>query len=90
MLIGPLSNVVTAELAPAGMLGAYFGFGALSVAIGAGGGQYAGGFLFDIASRHHLPLALWGTMLAVGLVVALGLWRLRLPERDLSCQPATR
>lgn len=81
MLIGPLSNVVTAELAPAGMLGAYFGFGALSVAVGAGGGQYVGGFLFDIASRHHLPLALWGTMLAVGLVVALGLWRLRLPQR---------
>ncbi|HKV85452.1 MAG TPA: MFS transporter [Ktedonobacterales bacterium] len=82
MLIGPLSNVVTAELAPSGMLGAYFGFGALSVAIGAGSGQYAGGSLFDFATSHHAPLALWGTMLAVGLVVALGLWRLRLPERE--------
>lgn len=81
MLIGPLTNVVTAEMAPAGMLGAYFGFGALSVAIGAGGGQYIGGSLFDLATRQHLPLALWGTMLVVGLVVAVGLWRLRLPER---------
>ena len=81
MLIGPLTNVVTAEMAPAGMLGAYFGFGALSVAIGAGGGQYIGGSLFDLATRQHLPLALWGTMLFVGVVVAIGLWRLRLPER---------
>ena len=81
LLIGPLTNVVTAEMSPSGMLGAYFGFGALSVAIGAGGGQYIGGALFDIATRRHLPITLWGTMLAVGLIVALGLWRMRLPER---------
>ena len=80
MLIGPLINVVTADLAPIGMLGAYFGFGALSIAIGAGGGQYIGGILYDIAFRWHLPFALWGTMLAVGLIVTVGLWRLRLPE----------
>ncbi|HLJ80255.1 MAG TPA: MFS transporter, partial [Ktedonobacterales bacterium] len=87
MLIGPLINVVTADMAPAGMLGAYFGFGALSVALGAGGGQYIGGFLYDIATRQHLPIALWGTLLAVGIGGALGVSRLRLPAYAVSAKP---
>jgi DHA1 family multidrug resistance protein-like MFS transporter len=81
MLIWPAVNVVTADLAPPGMLGAYFGFGALAVAIGGGVGQYAGGFLYDAADQAHQPALLWGSLLLVGLGAALGLGRLRLPAR---------
>jgi DHA1 family multidrug resistance protein-like MFS transporter len=80
LLIGPVINAVTADLAPEGMLGAYYGFAALSVGIGAGAGQYAGGLLYDLALVHHQPALLWVTLTAVGLGSGLGLWRLSLPK----------
>jgi MFS transporter, DHA1 family, multidrug resistance protein len=80
MLIWPMVNVVTADMAPAGRLGAYFGFGALAVAIGAGVGQFAGGFLYDAAHTYHQPALLWVSMILVGAGVAVGLWRLPLPD----------
>lgn len=84
MVIGPTINAVTAELAPAGRLGAYFGFGALAVAIGAGFGQYAGGVLYDAASALHQPAVLWATLAAVGIGSAIGLARLPLPARSMT------
>ncbi|GAC1457841.1 MAG: MFS transporter [Ktedonobacterales bacterium] len=81
MLIWPTVNAVTADLAPAGMLGAYFGFGALAVAVGAGGGQYAGGFLYDAAHALHQSALLWLTFAIVGMGAAVGLARLALPDR---------
>lgn len=80
MVIGPVINAVTAHMAPAGRLGAYFGFGALAIAVGAGGGQVAGGALYDLAQRLHQPALLWGSMLLAGAVVVVGLTRLRLPD----------
>ena len=74
----PTVNWVTSELAPTGQLGAYFGFGALSVAIGAGAGQITGGALYDLSMRHHEPLILAGTLALVGAVSATGMLRLRL------------
>lgn len=82
MLIWPTVNVVTADLAPTGMLGAYFGFGALAVAVGAGTGQFAGGFLYDAARSHGQAAFLWAPFLVIGLVAAYGLIRLRLTGRD--------
>lgn len=81
MLIGPVVNTVTADLAPVGMLGAYFGFGALAVAMGAGFGQYAGGVLYDIAQARHAPLLLSLPLLAFGVGAAYGLLRLPLAFR---------
>lgn len=80
MVSGPVINAVTAHMAPTGRLGAYFGFGALAIAVGAGGGQVAGGALYDLAQRLHQPALLWGCMLLVGAVVVAGLTRLRLPD----------
>jgi DHA1 family multidrug resistance protein-like MFS transporter len=80
MVMGPVINSATAALAPAGKFGAYFGFGALAIAVGASGGQLAGGALYDVARRLDLPVLLWGSMLLAGVVVMLGLARLRLPE----------
>jgi DHA1 family multidrug resistance protein-like MFS transporter len=80
MLIWPTVNAVTADLAPEGRLGAYFGFGALAVAIGAGGGQLTGGMLYDMARSAHQPALLWGSMLVIGLGTGAGLLRLALPD----------
>jgi DHA1 family multidrug resistance protein-like MFS transporter len=81
MLVWPTMNVLTASLAPQGMLGAYFGFGALALAIGGGVGQYAGGFLYDTAGRTQQPALLWGPLLLVGIGAAAGLRRLPLRGR---------
>ncbi len=81
MLVWPTVNAVTADLAPAHMLGAYFGFGALAVAIGAGLGQFLGGLLFDLATASRQPALLWAPILLIGLAAAYGLSRLRLPTR---------
>jgi DHA1 family multidrug resistance protein-like MFS transporter len=78
MVIWPTINTVTAERAPAGMLGAYFGFGALAIAVGAGAGQVTGGWLYDIATRWHQPAVLYGSFGVIGLVTTVGLARLRL------------
>jgi DHA1 family multidrug resistance protein-like MFS transporter len=78
MMIWPTINTVTAERAPAGMLGAYFGFGALAIAVGAGAGQVTGGWLYDLAVRWHQPAVLYGSFGVIGLVSTLGLARLRL------------
>ena len=80
MLLGPTVNAVTAEIAPAGQLGTYFGFGALSIAFGAGLGQYGGGALYDVALRHGVSALLWGTFAGVGLIAAVGMAWLRLPN----------
>ena len=79
MLVWPTVNAVTANLAPPHMLGAYFGFGALAVAIGAGLGQFLGGFLFDLSTASHQPAVLWAPILLIGLAAAYGLSRLSLP-----------
>jgi DHA1 family multidrug resistance protein-like MFS transporter len=81
MLVWPTMNVLTASLAPQGMLGAYFGFGALALAIGGGVGQYVGGFLYDTAGRTQQPALLWGPLLLVGIGAAAGLRRLPLRGR---------
>ncbi|HEY7984539.1 MAG TPA: MFS transporter [Ktedonobacterales bacterium] len=78
MVIWPTINTVTAERAPAGMLGAYFGFGALAIALGAGTGQVAGGWLYDLATRWHEPALLYGSFGVIGLAATIGLGRLRL------------
>ncbi|HEV2235514.1 MAG TPA: MFS transporter [Ktedonobacterales bacterium] len=77
MVIWPTINTVTAERAPAGMLGAYFGFGALAIALGAGTGQVAGGWLYDLATRWHQPAMLYGSFGVIGLAATIGLTRLR-------------
>lgn len=87
MLIGPTINEVTAQLAPAGMYGAYFGFGALAIGVGAGLGQYLGGFLFDIATAAHQPALLWGPLVVIGVGCTAGLARLRLPDSHAGAEP---
>jgi DHA1 family multidrug resistance protein-like MFS transporter len=89
MVIWPTINTVTAERAPAGMLGAYFGFGALAIAVGAGAGQVTGGWLYDLAVRWQQPAVLYGSFGVIGLVSTLGLTRLRLGGAQPGLAPAS-
>jgi MFS family permease len=76
VVIEPVVNASVASIASAagsGMLASYFGFGALSVAIGASSGQLLGGWLFDLALAHDLPALPWITLGVIGAGVSLAL-----------------
>jgi DHA1 family multidrug resistance protein-like MFS transporter len=73
LLVTPTSRSLTARIAPPAELGAYFGASALAVAIGGGLGNFAGGWLSDLAASMGLPLLPWLTFGLVGLVSASGL-----------------
>jgi MFS transporter, DHA1 family, multidrug resistance protein len=55
------------------VLASYFGFNALSLAIGGAVGQLLGGWLYDIGQRHDATYLPWLTMSAVGVVVVASL-----------------
>lgn len=75
MLVFPSQQTLTARLAPTGLAGSYFGFGALSLGVGGGVGSVLGGLLVDAGTRLHLPALPWLTFLVLGLLTALGLTR---------------
>ncbi|WP_025745970.1 MFS transporter [Kallotenue papyrolyticum] len=77
MLVQPTLQTVTAALADAHALGAYFGFGALSLALGGAAGNYLGGLLFDLARAAGWPALPWLVFALVGLIVTLGLLALQ-------------
>jgi len=75
MVVFPSQQTLTARLAPPGLAGSYFGFGALSLGLGGGIGSVLGGTLVDAGVRLHLPALPWLTFLAVALLTALALTR---------------
>jgi DHA1 family multidrug resistance protein-like MFS transporter len=77
VLVRPGEQTVTANLAAPAARGSYFGFAALSLAIGGGLGNYTGGLIYDYGERAGLPALPWLIYCVVGLVSAAGLWRLR-------------
>jgi len=75
-LIEPVMNTTIAEIASragGGMLASYFGFGALSVAIGGSLGQLLGGWSFDLAQASDKPALPWITLGIVGTIVTIAL-----------------
>lgn len=89
MLVRPNEQTVTAEMANPLALGSYFGVAALSVAVGGGPGNIAGGVLYDLGARTNHPALPWTVCAAIGLTAAAGLWltmtpRLRARERALA------
>ncbi|HEX2171859.1 MAG TPA: MFS transporter, partial [Dehalococcoidia bacterium] len=73
MLAEPMRQTVNAEIAPAQVRAAYFGFGMLSVGAGGSLGQFAGGWLYDLGQRAGQPALPWIACALVGLGVAAGL-----------------
>ena len=73
LLVQPVQQSVTAELADPSALGSYFGFSALALAFGGGLGNFAGGWLYDVALALHAPALPWLIFGSVGAVVVVGL-----------------
>lgn len=74
--IEPVLNTIiarTAHDAGDGLLASYFGFAALSIAIGGAAGQLLGGWLFDLATDRGQPMLPWVALGATGLLVATAL-----------------
>lgn len=81
-LVRPSEQTVTAGLANPAALGSYFGVAALSIAVGGGLGNVAGGFLYDRGRELNHPELPWVACALVGFATAAGLWR--------SMKPAAR
>ncbi len=74
LLASPSQQTVTASLANPAALGSYFGVGALSIAIGGGLGNYAGGLLYGFGDRLNAPALPWLVFSSVGIAAAAGMW----------------
>jgi len=66
----PTSMAAVANMAPAERVGRYMGFFGLTEALGWSLGPFVGGVLFDRLA--HLPVLLWGSIAAIGVIAALG------------------
>jgi DHA1 family multidrug resistance protein-like MFS transporter len=90
VLVRPGEQTVTANLARPVARGSYFGIAALSLAIGGGLGNYAGGIIYDLGEHHDLPALPWLIYGIVGTVTAAGLWWLgRVMRRHSVTGPRT-
>ncbi|HEU0116330.1 MAG TPA: hypothetical protein VFQ80_16695 [Thermomicrobiales bacterium] len=76
----PNDQTVTAELAHPLALGSYFGVAALSVAVGGGLGNIAGGVLYDLGAQTNHPALPWTVCALIGLTAAVGLWLTMTPR----------
>ena len=70
VVFSPTSTAAVANMAPARRIGRYMGLFGLSEALGWSLGPFVGGILFDAWSAT--PIALWGTIAAIGIVAAMG------------------
>jgi len=69
----PTQQTLIAGLADARALGTFLGVSSLSLAVGGGLGNIAGGWLMDVAAATGRAWLPWATFCAVGLCSALGL-----------------
>jgi DHA1 family multidrug resistance protein-like MFS transporter len=74
LLAMPSQQTASAELANPLALGSYFGVGALSLAVGGGIGNLAGGFLYDLGQTLDWPALPWLVFWLVGLATTTGLF----------------
>jgi MFS transporter, DHA1 family, multidrug resistance protein len=73
LLVQPVQQSVTAELADPNALGSYFGFSGLALAFGGGLGNFVGGWLYDLAATLNAPTLPWLVFGSVGAIVVVGL-----------------
>lgn len=69
----PTQQTLIADMADARALGTYLGVSSLSLAVGGGIGNIAGGWLIDVAAARHWPWLPWSVFCAIGLASAFGL-----------------
>jgi DHA1 family multidrug resistance protein-like MFS transporter len=78
VLTRPSQQTITAGLANPDALGAFLGAASLSLAIGGGIGNYAGGAIYDIGEQSGMTWMPWIIFCSIGLLTAFGLSRMRL------------
>lgn len=79
LAIVPVMQTITAKVAPARALAAFYGFSVLGMGVGGGIGQYIGGSLYDLEHRWHLPWLMAAFALIVGAAVTFAIWRTASP-----------
>jgi DHA1 family multidrug resistance protein-like MFS transporter len=94
VIIEPVVNSSVARIASRageGLLASYFGFSALSLAIGGAAGQLLGGWLFDESEARGVAALPWLILGAIGLAVtvALVIFSLTPAARNLINEPVT-
>jgi DHA1 family multidrug resistance protein-like MFS transporter len=89
VLMRPGEQTVTAGLASPTARGSYFGVAALSLAIGGGIGNFAGGVVYDYGERSNQPAVPWLIFSAVGVLTVTGLWRLNSAIRQRNTRAET-
>ena len=73
LLTRPTQQTLIASMANPRALGTFLGFSSLSMAVGGGIGNAAGGWLIDVARVQSVPALPWVIFSLVALVSALGL-----------------
>ncbi|MBA3824117.1 MAG: hypothetical protein H0X24_09500, partial [Ktedonobacterales bacterium] len=74
LAVGPITNAITAQVAPPRAIGAFFGFSAISIGLG-GLGQLLGGSIYDAQRALHLPWLMGAFLASVTLCIAYLLWQ---------------
>ncbi len=77
LLAMPSQQTASAELANPQALGSYFGVGALSLALGGGVGNLAGGYLYDAGQAMQWSALPWLVFWVVGTLTGSGLFWLQ-------------
>lgn len=72
-LVEPTKDAVTASMARPEALASYFGVSFLALAFGGSAGNYAGGWLFDVATATGLYPLPWIVFACTGLLIAGGM-----------------
>ena len=72
LAISPITNAITAQVAPPRAIGAFYGFSALAIGLG-GIGQLLGGGIYDAQRSLHLPwlMPLFLATVTIGVTIAL-------------------
>ena len=70
-IVEPTLQSYVSEVAPAGRAGSYFGFSALSMAIGGSTSNLAAGALYDLSVELGQPALPWLVIASVGVLVSL-------------------
>ncbi|MGO1071049.1 MFS transporter [Lysobacter sp. CA199] len=73
LMTRPTQQTLIAGLADPRALGTFLGVSSLSLAVGGGIGNIAGGWLVDLAVARHWPWLPWSVFCAIGLLSATGL-----------------
>jgi DHA1 family multidrug resistance protein-like MFS transporter len=90
MIAGPLLMDVVPMFAPLGKIASYYGFNGYALAIGGALSTIVGGWFYDLGVLWGWPGFPWTVCLAVGLIAAWRLYRLKDGQNRFHLQAAVK